>query len=232
MIEGTSGGDVGEAQAPLGSRSGLSAVLTGVSAEIGADSYMLLELVHERGKPAVRIYACDWIYDCVESVGLEAVARIATQAAAATPGLKPVPFTPHGADFLTPPEAAALVEYGHGELYCLRLQAGRSRVYCIFSARLPGRMCAQAVARAHMTCCYAFCEHARTRGVRSATTLLSQRERECLVWVSEGKTTDEVAVILGVSSNTINSYIASAIQKFGASNRAMAIATAVRGGLI
>jgi len=52
------------------------------------------------------------------------------------------------------------------------------------------------------------------------------------LWVSEGKTTDEVALILGVSSNTVNSYIAHAIQKFGANNRAMAIATAIRSGII
>ncbi|TIX10880.1 MAG: helix-turn-helix transcriptional regulator, partial [Mesorhizobium sp.] len=55
---------------------------------------------------------------------------------------------------------------------------------------------------------------------------------ECLFWVSEGKTTDEVALILGVSSNTVNSYITHAIQKFAASNRAMAIATAIRSGII
>ena len=61
---------------------------------------------------------------------------------------------------------------------------------------------------------------------------LSDRERECLYWVSAGKTTDEVAVILGVSSNTVNSYVAHAIQKFGASNRAMAMATAIRSGII
>ncbi|RUY85729.1 LuxR family transcriptional regulator, partial [Mesorhizobium sp. M7A.F.Ca.CA.001.12.2.1] len=41
-----------------------------------------------------------------------------------------------------------------------------------------------------------------------------------------------VAVILGVSSNTVNSYITHAIQKFAASNRAMAIATAIRSGII
>ena len=50
--------------------------------------------------------------------------------------------------------------------------------------------------------------------------------------VAEGKTTDEVAVILGVSSNTVNSYLTHAIQKFAASNRAMAIATAIRSGII
>jgi DNA-binding CsgD family transcriptional regulator len=61
---------------------------------------------------------------------------------------------------------------------------------------------------------------------------LSERERECMRWVSEGKTTDEVAMILGVSSNTVNSYVGHAMQKLSASNRAMAMATAIRNGLI
>ncbi len=70
--------------------------------------------------------------------------------------------------------------------------------------------------------------------MRAAVTQdpLSDRERECLIWVSEGKTTDEVALILGVSANTVNSYVTHAIQKLSASNRAMAIATAIRSGII
>ena len=61
---------------------------------------------------------------------------------------------------------------------------------------------------------------------------LSERERECLFWVSEGKTTDEVATILGVSPNTVNSYVTNAIQKLSAANRPAAIATAIRSGII
>ena len=41
-----------------------------------------------------------------------------------------------------------------------------------------------------------------------------------------------VVVILGVSANTVNKYIVSSIQKFGAGNRAMAIAVAIRAGVI
>ena len=83
-----------------------------------------------------------------------------------------------------------------------------------------------------MACCYALNQFFTATGRRASRDPLSERERECLAWVSQGKTTDEVAVILGVSSNTVNSYVAHAIQKFGASNRAMAIATAIRSGII
>jgi DNA-binding CsgD family transcriptional regulator len=62
--------------------------------------------------------------------------------------------------------------------------------------------------------------------------LISERERECLGWVAEGKTTMDIATILGVSSNTINSYLAHVIQKLSARNRAMAIAVAIRSGII
>lgn len=83
-----------------------------------------------------------------------------------------------------------------------------------------------------MRCCYALSQIPGLLRAAVAQDALSDRERECLVWVSEGKTTDEVAVILGVSGNTVNSYITNAIQKLSASNRAMAIATAIRSGII
>jgi DNA-binding CsgD family transcriptional regulator len=84
-----------------------------------------------------------------------------------------------------------------------------------------------------MMCSYGLDRHlAATAEGSPLAGVLSERQRECLKWVSEGKTTDEIALILGVSPNTINSYVAHAIQKFGASNRAMAIATAIRSGVI
>jgi DNA-binding CsgD family transcriptional regulator len=61
---------------------------------------------------------------------------------------------------------------------------------------------------------------------------LSERERECLLWVSEGKTSEEVALILGVSANTVNSYVTHATRKVSSSNRAMAVATAIRSGYV
>lgn len=82
-----------------------------------------------------------------------------------------------------------------------------------------------------MISCYALSQIAPDLVVEPGDPL-SERERECLRWVSEGKTTDEVAMILGVSSNTVNSYVTHAIQKLSASNRAMAMATAIRNGLI
>ena len=57
---------------------------------------------------------------------------------------------------------------------------------------------------------------------------LTKRERECLEWASQGKTSFEIATILGLSENTINNYIASIVRKMGASNRLHMVGIALR----
>jgi DNA-binding CsgD family transcriptional regulator len=61
---------------------------------------------------------------------------------------------------------------------------------------------------------------------------LTEREIECLFWISEGKTSDEIAVILGISRNTINNYITSVMRKTATKTRSEAIAYAVRNNLV
>lgn len=61
---------------------------------------------------------------------------------------------------------------------------------------------------------------------------LTDRELECLFWIAEGKTSDEIAVILGISRNTINNYITSVMRKTATKTRSEAIAFAVRNNLV
>ncbi|MDX3926398.1 MAG: helix-turn-helix transcriptional regulator [Shinella sp.] len=61
---------------------------------------------------------------------------------------------------------------------------------------------------------------------------LTEREIECLYWIAEGKTSDEIAVILGISRNTINNYITSVMRKTATKTRSEAIAWAVRNNLV
>jgi DNA-binding CsgD family transcriptional regulator len=61
---------------------------------------------------------------------------------------------------------------------------------------------------------------------------LTMRERQCLTWTSAGKTSAEIAGILGLSEHTINQYITSSGQKLGAVNRTQAVAKAIRLRLI
>lgn len=61
---------------------------------------------------------------------------------------------------------------------------------------------------------------------------LSAREIECLAWISEGKTSLDVATILGISPHTVNHYLNNAQEKLCASNRTQAVAIALRHRLI
>lgn len=62
--------------------------------------------------------------------------------------------------------------------------------------------------------------------------LLNRRELEVARWISEGKTSHEAAVILGLSEHTINEYIRSGMKKMGATNRLSFVAKTIRLGLV
>lgn len=62
--------------------------------------------------------------------------------------------------------------------------------------------------------------------------LLSQREREVISWVKEGKSSWEIGVILGVQERTINFHISNIKRKLNASTRTQAVAIAVAKGEI
>jgi len=61
---------------------------------------------------------------------------------------------------------------------------------------------------------------------------LSERERECLLWVSVGKTAWETAAILGRSQRTVEFHLTNAIRKLNAANKVHAAAIAIRNGIL
>lgn len=59
---------------------------------------------------------------------------------------------------------------------------------------------------------------------------LTERERDCLAFVADGRTDWEIATLLGISESTVRFHLNSARRKLGAVNRAQAAARlAVRG---
>ncbi|WP_136616790.1 MULTISPECIES: helix-turn-helix transcriptional regulator [Mesorhizobium] len=220
----------------LTSRGDLTSFFMQLTAEIGADSYMLVAIVHDQDRNDARIVSSNWIFDAIELIGKRLIAGLAQGALTVAPGIRPQPLiasqAPEADGLITGEEARLLDVLGHAEIYSLRLNVGRQRLFALFSAATAGGIDQPALMRAQLKCCYALSHIPQLIAAAAMQDPLSDRERECLFWVSEGKTTDEVAVILGVSSNTVNSYITHAIQKFAASNRAMAIATAIRSGII
>jgi DNA-binding CsgD family transcriptional regulator len=220
----------------LSSRGDLTAFMMALCRQVGAESYMLVAILHGPNSTDVRIVASNWIYDAIELVSRQTIASIAQCSHSAAPGLRPSPIVTRRAPslpgVLSGEETKLLDVLGHGEIYALRLNVGRQRLFLLMSTAEPDQLDPADLMKAQMRCCYAL---SQVPGLLAATVQqdpLSDRERECLYWASEGKTTDEVAVILGVSANTVNSYITHAMQKFSASNRAMAVATAVRNGIL
>ncbi|MDP3749291.1 MAG: helix-turn-helix transcriptional regulator [Phenylobacterium sp.] len=67
----------------------------------------------------------------------------------------------------------------------------------------------------------------RARGVR-----LTPRQLECLALVRAGKASAEIGLILGLSSRSVDTYIASACLRLGVSKRSQAVLVAVRLGLL
>jgi DNA-binding CsgD family transcriptional regulator len=62
--------------------------------------------------------------------------------------------------------------------------------------------------------------------------LLTQRQIECLAWVSAGLNSDAIADRLKISAHTVNEHLGSATRRLGAHNRAQACARAVLLGLV
>lgn len=69
-------------------------------------------------------------------------------------------------------------------------------------------------------------------GASGTGIALSPREQECLLWTAQGKTVDEAATIMGVSSETVRVYVKRVISKMNASNKTHAVAKAIHMGLV
>jgi LuxR family transcriptional regulator, quorum-sensing system regulator BjaR1 len=56
---------------------------------------------------------------------------------------------------------------------------------------------------------------------------LTEREREILQWICEGKTASEIGDILGIAKRTVDAHAQSATRKLNAANRTQAVAIAL-----
>jgi DNA-binding NarL/FixJ family response regulator len=70
------------------------------------------------------------------------------------------------------------------------------------------------------------------RKVEDLRKSLSQREKEILNWLKNGKSSWDISVILGISERTVNFHIDNIKQKLNATSRTHAVAIAVENELI
>lgn len=61
---------------------------------------------------------------------------------------------------------------------------------------------------------------------------LSSKEREILVWVSRGKTDEEISEILRISQHTVGAHMRHVFQKLGVNSRVSAVVKGISQGLI
>jgi DNA-binding CsgD family transcriptional regulator len=123
----------------------------------------------------------------------------------------------------------------------LPYEAGRARVALACSLRALRRKEAARAEfdRAHETLLNlgAAAEERRTRQLRARRPAdgrmeLSQREREVLGLIAQGKTNAEIAAALVLSEHTVHRHVANILAKLGASSRAAAVATATEQDLL
>jgi|TARA_B100000315_G_scaffold231440_1_gene242739 LuxR family quorum-sensing system transcriptional regulator CciR len=63
-------------------------------------------------------------------------------------------------------------------------------------------------------------------------TVLTPRERECLLWSARGKSSWDIGMILKVSEHTVNFHLKNAMNKLECSSRVVAVVKAIRMGFI
>lgn len=78
----------------------------------------------------------------------------------------------------------------------------------------------------------AFGEIAQPSAQNTTKSQLSMRERECLRWTAEGKTSWDIGMILKISDNTVNYHLKNAMRKLGTTSRTVAVVKAIRLNLI
>jgi len=61
---------------------------------------------------------------------------------------------------------------------------------------------------------------------------LTEREKECLLWAADGKTSWEIGQIVNISEHTVVFHLRNVIRKMGVTNRQQAIARSLSMGLI
>lgn len=136
------------------------------------------------------------------------------------------------AHFAALPEVAEVQE-GISRQYCtMPFSVGRSRYSLLFLFHEDMILSQERLREIGLLAGYCISLSVRKSLRNDRDCELTEREVECLFWIAEGKTSDEIATILGISRNTINNYITSVMRKTATKTRSEAIAYAVRNNLV
>jgi DNA-binding CsgD family transcriptional regulator len=193
---------------------------------VGAAGFLLARHDLNSGDSLEGIISSDWPFDLVRHRGAELVANLTK----ATEHDKCLSILHPAFAFLA---EEAILPAGASRQYCsIMFNAGRNHYCLMFLCPLDVILSQHRLRETGLLCSY-FASLLFNKGVRVSREMdLTERELECLYWIAEGKTSDEIAVIIGISRNTINNYITSIMRKTSTRTRSEAIAFAVRNHLV
>jgi LuxR family quorum-sensing system transcriptional regulator CciR len=107
---------------------------------------------------------------------------------------------------------------------------------CSFATARGVGLQADNLAMAQLVGAFAFQAARQFVRVLNPTTLrafhVSDRERECLIWIARGKTDSEIGTILGISAETVRQYVKHARATFDVVSRSQLVAHALLAGTI
>ena len=205
--------------------SDISRGLAALSAYVGAAGYLLMRQDTNAGTFLEGVVASDWPFDLVrKSVPLLADTTRATELDKCLSILQP--------QFSMLADPVGLPKGASNQYCAIAFNVGRIRysltLLCPADIILSQQGLRAVGVHASYLASLLFSEQ-----VKSGRELeLTDRELECLYWIAEGKTSDEIATIIGISKNTINNYITSVMRKTATRTRSEAIAYAVRNNLV
>jgi DNA-binding CsgD family transcriptional regulator len=204
----------------------LQSGLRALTEYVGASHYLLArcDLIQESGLEFV--VASNWPFDLVRRLASELVGAYVrtTELEKCMQLLQP--------NFALLPDDVDLPE-GASRQYCsLTFNVGRTRLSLMLIFRDGFILSPERLRDVGLLAGY-YSSFTQAGGGRAERDFdLTDRELECLFWIAEGKTSDEIAMILGISRNTINNYITSVMRKTATKTRSEAIALAVRNNLV
>ena len=193
---------------------------------VGAAGFLLARYELSNENVLENVIASDWPFDLVRKRGTELISAISrtTELEKCLAVLAP--------SFTLVAEDALLPKGSSQQICSLVFNAGRNRYCLMFICATDVIMNQHTIREAGLLVSY-FASLLLTDEVKATREMeLTEREIECLYWIAEGKTSDEMAMIIGISKNTINNYITSVMRKTSTRTRSEAIAYAVRHSLV
>lgn len=115
----------------------------------------------------------------------------------------------------------------------LPVYAGPGRNGLVLFAGDAMRLADDALIDVHLRCLHLFeAADGLQTGMSRGRPVMSKRELDCLRLTADGRTSEEIGGLLGLSRHTTDQYLNSACQKLNAVNRTQAVSKAMRTGLI